>query len=169
MCLAPRVAKLEILAALRESISYGFEACIAEADLAYLAGEEVGARRSWLAAGKVGDPPDKGEGNETATTEAELRGMITDFLKKITGDFLAQIEELERHIVKDALIAWEAFSCFSKEELLVDPEKLIKVWVEPMLPKIAGLKALPNPPGIDQEEIDQYTAAFKRGWSELVR
>jgi hypothetical protein len=37
---------------------------------------------------------------------------------------------------------WEAFAHFCTEGLLLQPEKLVKVWYEPMLPEIERLKDL---------------------------
>lgn len=165
--LAPLLVKVETLRALKEGVSYVFDVCIAEADLAYLAGEGAGARRSWLVAGKTGNPPDNE--NDIPTSEEDLRGMITVFLEKTTGDFLGRIEELERRMAKDALIAWRAFARFCDEELLVEPERLVEALMKPMLPEIARLKNLPNQQESDQEQVDEYTAALKRGWRESVR
>ncbi len=91
--LAPRLAKLETLKALREGFRYVLDACIVGADLAFLTGDEVGAQRSWMAAGKTEKPPGWEADGEKPILEEELRGMIANFLKKVNEEFLGRLEE----------------------------------------------------------------------------
>ncbi len=58
----------------------------------------------------------------------------------------------------------EALAGFCNEELLVEPEKLVKAWLEPMLPKIEKLKNLQHPPEVDKERLKEYQEALRQGW-----
>jgi hypothetical protein len=46
--------------------------------------------------------------------------------------------------VLEALDLWQALVGFCHEELLLEPETLLKVWLEPMLLEIEKLKNLPR-------------------------
>ncbi len=161
--LAPRLAKLRMIEAFRETLPNHFNRCIDEAHFAYLDGHQAGSKRAWEAAGKEGDPPGwEEEGDE------ELR-RVTSRLEEEAKDFVDLLEELARHIVRDSLTMWKAFEGFCTKELLVEPEKLIKAWFEPMLPEIEKLKKMPDPPDIDQEAFEEYEASLKGTWNSLVR
>ena len=64
---------------------------------------------------------------------------------------------------------WEAFAHFCTEELHLQPEKLVKVWFEPMLPEIERLKDLPASTELNLEMLKGYEAALKKMWGEIVR
>jgi hypothetical protein len=99
----------------------------------------AGSKHAWEAVGKLGGPPGRkewGEGDEHPTRETELRRLVTiaKSLEEVTEEFIGRLEELERYIIKDALIIWEAFSACCKEKCGLEPEKHVKMWFEPMLP-----------------------------------
>ena len=169
--LAPRLAKLRMIEAFRETLPRRFNRCIEEAHFAYLEGHVAGSKRAWEAAGKEGDPPGWEEGDEEdedPAIEGDLK-RVTGRLKEEAKDFIDLLEELTRQILRDTLTIWKAFESFCTKELLVEPEKFIKAWFEPMLPEIEKLKEHPHALEADPEELKEYEAALKRTWSTLVR
>lgn len=172
--LAPSLANLRTLSALRDVLSCAFDHCVGEARLAYLRGHEMGVRRAWEATGKEGDPPSywKEDAREVdQTMEAELRDLrtIADRLgQEIAGFLLAQLEEVERHAAGEALTVWQAFANVCHEQLRLEPEKLVQAWFEPVLPEIEKLKNLPDPPGLDPEEVERCESGFRRACGELA-
>jgi hypothetical protein len=169
--LTPRLAKLRMIEAFQEILPYLFNRSIDEAHSSYLDGHEAGSKRAWEAAGKEGDPPGWAEGDEEdedPVMEEELR-RVSSRLKEEAGDFADFLEEPTRHIVRDTLTIWKAFEGFCTKELLLEPEKLVKAWFEPMLPDIEKLKDIPDSPEADPERLEEYEAALKRTWRKLVR
>ncbi len=176
LALVPRLAQLKLIEAFRKTLPYIFNYCEDEAILAYLDGHEVGSRRAWETAGKEGAPPGWGERDEgyeedeDPVIEEDL-DKITARLARPTTRFIAHLEELECSITKDALTVWAAFANFCNKELLLEPEKLLKAWFEPMLPEIERLESLraEDSPQLEPEGLEEYEAALKRGWDELIR
>ncbi len=169
--LAPRLAKLEMIEAFRKTLPYLFDACIVEAFFAYLDGHEAGSRRTWEAVGMTGDPPGWRKQEEEPEMDRELQSLrrITGGLEEASGVFLSHLAELERELAEEVLTMWEAFAHFCTDELLLQPEKLVKVWFEPMLPGIERLKGLSGSIGLNREMLEEYKEGYKRIWSELVR
>ena len=169
--LAPRLAKLRMIEAFRETLPNRFNRCIEEAHFAYLDGHEAGSKRAWEAAGKEGDPPGWEEGDEEdedPAIEGDLK-RVTGRLKEEAKDFIDLLEELARGIFRDALTIWKAFEGFCTKELLVEPEKLVKAWFEPVPPEIEKLKERPDALEADPEGLKEYEAALKGTWRKLVR
>ncbi|MDQ5814626.1 MAG: hypothetical protein M3289_07905 [Actinomycetota bacterium] len=50
----------------------------------------------------------------------------------------------------------------------MEPEKLVKVWLEPMVSGIERLKHLSASTEVNSEMLKEYKAAFKKVWSEIV-
>ena len=50
----------------------------------------------------------------------------------------------------------------------MEPEKLVKVWFEPMVAEIERLKHLSASTEVNPEMLKEYKAAFKEVWSEVV-
>ena len=50
----------------------------------------------------------------------------------------------------------------------MEPEKIVKVWFEPMLPEIEKLKGLSGSTELNPEMLEEYKAALKKRWSEIV-
>jgi hypothetical protein len=82
--------------------------------------------------------------------------------------FEALYEELERRIAGRALTIWEAFDSFCGEELLLEPEKLVKIWLDPILPRLERLKNLRDQLEVDPEVLKEYKAKLKRSWSTSI-
>ncbi len=166
MELAPHLAQLEMIEAFREILPLVFKVCLDEADFAYFDGHRAGSRRAWETGGKAGAPPAWEEGDEEhadPVIEEDLN-RVASRLERVREDFVDHLAELERQISREALTTWEAFAGFCNEELLVEPEKLVKAWLEPMLPKIEKLKNLQEPPEIDKERLKEYEEALRQGW-----
>lgn len=168
--LAPRLARLEMIEAFQKSLPSVFDACIIESFFGYLEGHQAGSRRAWAAAGMTGDPPAWREQEEPEMDRElqSLRRIIGD-LEEASEGFLSDLAELGRELTREVLSIWEAFVHFCTEELLLQPEKLVTVWSEPMLPEIERLKDLSGSTGLNPEMLEEYKAAYKIIWSELVR
>ena len=63
---------------------------------------------------------------------------------------------------------WEAFSSFSRAELGIISEKLIKVWLEPMWPEIENLESVSDHPVANEERVEEYASLLWRLWRELT-
>ena len=174
--LAPLLFKLTMIETFREVLTYVLDASINKAVVTYRDGYQAGARRAWEAAGKMGDPPGwkerKGGDEEDKGSEMDREmgslGSISRRLEKVSEAVVGRLEELERELVEEALTMWTAFGHCCSEECGMEPEKLVKVWFEPMLPKIERLKDLSGSTELNPEMLEEFKAAFKEGWSEVV-
>jgi hypothetical protein len=165
--LAPHLAKLEMIEAFREILPLIFNICLDEADFAFFDGHKAGSKRAWEAAGKTGEPPGWEEGDEEEEEDPVLEEdleRISSRLQAVREGFVGQLAELERQFSTEALTIWEAFASFCNEELLVEPEKLVKAWLEPMLAEIEKLKNHQDPPEVDKGRLKEYEATLRRGW-----
>jgi hypothetical protein len=170
--LAPLLAQLKLVEALRRALSLACNACEDAAMLAYLKGHEAGFRRAWEAADKAtGDLPPGWEGNGEdgdPVMEGDLLGIAGHFGERREG-LDGSLKKLEQRIACDALTIWEAFSGFCKGELLLPPEKLVKTWFEPVLPEVENLKKLPDLPPVDPRGVQHCETELKRAWSRVER
>jgi hypothetical protein len=123
--LAPRLAKLKVIMAFEQTLPHVFDVCIVEAFVAYFDGHQAGSRRAWTAAGMTGEPPGwrKQEEEPKMNRELERLRTITSRSQEAIGEFLNHLAGLERGLLKEALVIWEAFSGFCNEELRIEPEK----------------------------------------------
>src|SRR5215218_11315999 len=150
LALAPLLARLETIERFREALSYLSKSYINEGVVAYLDGHQAGARHAWEAAGKTGDPPEwkarKGgdEGDEGPEMDQEMQSLrrLTKRLEKRSGAVVGALEELQRNVLEEALTIWTAFAHCCSEECGVEPEKLVKVWIEEMVSEIERLRHL---------------------------
>src|ERR687898_32913 len=169
--LAPRLARLRTIERFRKALPYLLKVYSNGAVVCYRDGHQAGSRRAWEAAGKMGDPPGWKEIEEESEMDRELQSLrrITGGLEEASGEFLGCLAELERELAEEVLTMWDAFAHFCTEDLLLQPEKLVKVWFEPMLPEIERLKDLSASTELNPEVLEEYEAAFKKMWSELAR
>ena len=176
LALAPLLARLETIERFREALSYLSKSYINEGVVAYLDGHQAGARHAWEVAGKTGDPPEwkarKGgdEGGEGPAMDQEMQNIrsLTKRLDKTSGVVVGLLEEQERELLEKALTIWTAFVNCCSEECGVEPEKLVKVYFEPMLPGIERLRHLSDSTDVNAELLKEYKAAFKKVWSETA-
>ena len=167
MELAPHLAKLEMIEAFRKILPLIFKICIDEADLAYFDGHKAGSKRAWEAAGKAGEPPGWEEGDEEEDEDPVIEedlDRIASRSQAVRESFVGLLDKLERQVSGEALTIWEAFAGFCNEELLVEPEKLVKAWLESMLPEVEKLNNLQDPPEVDKERLNEYEEALRQGW-----
>jgi len=164
--LAPLLAELRTIESFRVFLTYVLNVYINKVNkvvVAYLDGYQVGSKRAWEAAGKMGDPPGWKErkGGDEEDKESQR-------LEKAMGEVVGPLGERERELLEEALTMWTAFAHFCTEELLLQPEKLVKVWFEPMLPEIDRLKDLSASTELNPEILEEYKALFKEMWTEVV-
>jgi hypothetical protein len=130
------------------------------------------ALSAWEAAGKTGDPPPgwkerKGD-EEDKNPEIQRLRSLSKRLEKTSGVVVGPLEELERELLEEALTIWTAFAHCCSEECGVEPEKLVKVWFEPMLSEIERLKHLSDSTELNPRMLKEHKAAFKKVWSEIA-
>jgi hypothetical protein len=162
--LAPRLAKLEMLRAFSEVLAFLRNACLDEAHTAYFRGGVAGRRRAWKAAAREEDPPAV-DGNDPETDRA--LGEITSGIEGEWSKFTDLSERLRQDMLGEAKAIWEAFASFSRAEVGMEAEKLVKAWMEPMLPEIEKLKDISSAPA-ETEKMEEYESILERIWSYLV-
>jgi hypothetical protein len=162
--LAPRLAKLQMLVAFSNVLAFLHNSCLNDVHMAYLYGSATGARRAWKAAGQEGDPPELEENLETKHT---LDGM-TSRAKGEPSEFITLVGRLKQDLLEETRAICGAFSNFSRDEVGIEPEKLMKVWFEPILPEIEKLEQIPDDPEVDTEKLKEYEAILKQIWSKLI-
>jgi hypothetical protein len=163
--LAPRLAKVRMLMAFSDALAFLHKTCLDEAHRAYFRGNAAGSRRAWRVANRENDPPNVEEDDpETDHALEEITSRIEVEWSKVT-DVLGG---LQQDMLHEAKAMWEAFARFSRTEIGMEPEKLLKVWFEPMLPEIEKLKDISDPPTMDAEKLEEYDSTLCQLWSELV-
>jgi hypothetical protein len=168
--LLPRWGRMQMVSAFSEALPLTYNACENEAIDAYLEGHKAGSRRAWEAAGKTGDPPGWGEGDEGEEDPEieEALDRVTDHIQGASGRFTGLLKGLEREIAAEARALWEAFSNFSRDELGLEPKKLVKFWFEAALSEIEELEALTADTAIDRENLEEAEAHIRDGWRKLL-
>ena len=176
LALAPLMTRFETIVSFREALPKLSKRYVNRMVLAYLDGYQAGEKRGWEAAGKTGDPPEwkarKGgdEGDEGPEMDQEMQSLrrLTKRLEKRSGAVVGPLEELERNLLEEALTIWTAFAHCCSEECGMEPEKLVKAWFAPMLPEIEKLKNLSGSIGLNPEMLEEYEAAFKKMWNQII-
>jgi hypothetical protein len=179
--LSQYMSRLNMIDAIRETLPYARVVYQNETDSAYLSGHEAGSRYAWERAGMEGDPsgwaPLDEEG-EVSEADAE------DFDPAIDGELEAagaRLEEadimpgllgrLEEKTTREAWTLFEAFAGFCREELEVEPEKLIKALFEPALARVEDLKSRKEKFGseADKGRASEYAAALSETWGRHLK
>jgi hypothetical protein len=163
--LAPPLARVRMVEGFSAALPLAHNACIKEAHFAYLDGREAGLKEGLGTAGKKGRFPYADE--EAPDTEQAL-GRITDRIEVASRRYLGLLEKFKLEIAAEARALWEAFSKFSREELGLEPKKLVKMWFEPALSEIEELERLTEGIELDREKVEDNEALLKSGWSKLV-
>jgi len=166
--LLPRLARIQMVRAFSEALPLTYNACENEAIDAYLNGHEAGSRRAWEAAGKAGDPPGWEEVVEEDPQVEEALKRIAIHIQGASGRFTGLLKDLELETAAEARALWDAFSNFSREELGLEPRKLVKFWFEPALSEIEELEALTKGVELDREKVEESEGYIRDGWRKLV-
>jgi hypothetical protein len=82
--------------------------------------------------------------------------------------FAGLAQDLELQTAEEARALWEAFSNFCREELGLEPKKLVKLWFESALPKLEELETCTEDVEVEQEEIEKNEALIEEGWRKLM-
>jgi hypothetical protein len=78
------------------------------------------------------------------------------------------LKDLELETAAEARALWEAFSNFSREELGLEPKKLVKFWLEPALSEVEELEALTKGVELDREKMEESEGYIRASWQRLV-
>ena len=82
--------------------------------------------------------------------------------------FTDLLETLQQDVLEEVRGMWEAFSGFSRGELGIEPEKLMKSWLEPMWPEIETLMGIWDYPVVNEERVEEYALVLRRFWRKLT-
>jgi hypothetical protein len=175
--LTPSLAQLRMIRALRAAQPSVRMAWQYEAYQAYLEGHRTGSCHAWRAAGMEGDPPgwevpkdegELGEGTIDPTIEGDL-GRVGARVEESANQVSELLNRLERKLVAEVRIVWEAFAGFCHEELGSGPETLLGAYVEEVWQEVEELGVLSNPemPNPDSEELAEYREILDELWIAL--
>jgi len=152
-----------MLMAFNEALPLLQNNCIDEAHIAYFRGYAAGLKRIQRSANLEDDPLDL----ESPEIEHGL-SEITSNLAEGWREFTYLLEASQQDVLKEVMGLWEAFSSFSRAELGIESEKLIKVWLEPMWPEIEKLVSVSDLPVANEERVEEYASLLRRLWRELT-
>ena len=165
--LLPRLANVRMARAFAEILPLACNSFAKDACDCYLRGRREGAERAWRAAGKEGDLP-KGEPNGEGSGTKEALGRLSAHMEWASEGFADMAHNLELEHAKSALTLWEAFGRFCREELGMEPKKLVRFWYEAALEEIEELEVRREEVEVDWEDVERTAAAFKEGWRRQV-
>jgi len=161
--LAPRLAKLKMLMAISDVILGLQSRCLYEVHMAYLRGYVAGIQRNQSSV-KVGDDlPNV----ESAKIGYDVDKIATDIAEG-WGPFTNLLETLQQDVLEEVKVMWEAFSGFSRGELGIEPEKLMKSWLEPMWPEIEKRVGISDYPVVNEKRVEEYALGLRRLWRKLT-
>jgi hypothetical protein len=161
--LAPRVATLKMLMALSDALPGLQNSCLYDAHMAYLRGYAAGIKWNQRSVNPGDDLPDV----ESPRIERDFHKIITD-LAKGWSPFTDLLETLQQDVLKEVRGMWEAFSSFSRGSLGIEPEKLLKSWLEPMWPEIEKLVSISDYPVVNEKRMEEYALVLRRLWRKLT-
>ena len=179
--LSQYMSRLNMIDAIQETLPYVHVVYHNEMDSAYLSGHEAGSRYAWKRAGMVGDPPGWApllEDGEISEADAEDFDPTIEEVLEARGERLAEADlmpelltRLEEKTTQEAWTLFEAFSSFCREELEVEPEKLIKALFEPIVARCEDLKARREKFSVhpDKDRTSEYAAAFSEVWRRHLK
>jgi hypothetical protein len=101
-------------------------------------------------------------------------GLLPSLAKMRMARAFAEILPLafssfERENAREARALWEAFGNFCREELGVEPKKLVKMWFEAALPELEELETRTKCVKPERKEVEKHEALIKEGWLTLVK
>jgi hypothetical protein len=165
--LLPRLSDMRMARAFAEILPLACGAFAKDARDCYLRGRREGAERGWRAAGKAGALPE-GEPNGEGSGAKEALERMSERMEWASEGYADLARKLELENAKGARVLWEAFSNFCREELGVEPNKLVKMWFEAALPEVEEFEARTQDVEIGREEVEKNEAAIEEGWRKLV-
>jgi hypothetical protein len=158
-----RLDKIGMIGAFRGLFPYLSTVWQDDVHEAYFAGHMAGSRHAWKRSGKTGEPP----GWETDEEEAERNAdaTIDEDLQKWTGEgryahLEGKLEEMERELVREALIAWVGLGRFCVQEMGLEAEKLLEALAIPFAEgarDVAELSAR-HEVEADAQDVEEYLA-----------
>src|SRR5215218_4339969 len=179
--LSQYMSRLNMIDAIRETLPYVHVVYHNEMDSAYLSGHEAGSRYAWKRAGMGGDPPGWGpllEDDGISETDAEDFDLAIEGALEATGERLTEADimpelltRLEEKPTQEAWTLFEAFALFCREELEVEPEKLINALFEHVMSGVEDLKARREKFDTEADEgrASEYAAALSETWQRYLQ
>ena len=165
--LLPRLSNMRMARAFAEILPLACGTFAEDARDCYLRGRREGAERAWRAAGKEGDLP-KGEPNGEGSGAKEALGRLSVRMEWASEGFADVAHKVELENAKRALTLWEAFGAFCREELGMEPKKLVRFWYEAALEEIEELEVRREEVEVEREDVEKTAAAIEEGWRKLV-
>jgi hypothetical protein len=164
--------KIKMIDAFRSIIPYLSTIWEDDVHMAYFDGHKAGSRHAWNCSGKAGEPP--GWEADEEETERNADPTIDEDLRKWTGKerytrLEGKLEEMERELVREALIAWVGLGSFCAQEMGLEAEKLLEALAIPFAERVRDLEELGARHEVEPDEGDVkdylaiMTAAWRRG------
>src|SRR5215211_6841044 len=166
--LAPRLAKARMLASIFDVLATAHNHYLDEAHFSYFKGHRMGAKEAWKGAGRDDDPPTPEEEEADDTEMEQAFKEITTRVEENSNRFTDFLVNLKHQFVAEAGAIWEAFSVFSRTELGIESEKLLKAWFNPMLEEVKWLESFTPNTKPDGEKLAEYQATLSAIWHQLV-
>ncbi len=160
--LLPKLAKLRMVDTARVLFDEGQFLPQRAAEVLYDRAFEDGARAAWRAAGRAGEPPATERDNEAV---ASLGDEFADALAESYGRILDQVAA---ELANDARVLWEAFGCFSRDELGLEAETVIGAWARPALDVLEEHRAALDAATASPTSVEETTAAFRAAWRRRI-
>src|SRR5215208_3087450 len=166
---ARRLDKIGMIGAFRSLFPYLSTVWQDDVHEAYFAGHMAGSRHAWNSSGKTGEPP----GWEADEVEAERNAdpTIDEDLKKWTGKgrytrLEGKLEEMERELVREALIAWVGLGRFCAQEMGLEAQKLLEALAIPFAERVRDLEELGARHEVEPDEggVKDYLAIMTEAW-----
>jgi hypothetical protein len=177
--LSQYMSRLNMIDAIRETLPYAHVVYDNEMDSAYLSGHEAGSRYAWERASMDGDPPGWAPLDEDReSTDAEDFDPAIDEALETLGARLEEADlmpelltRLEEKTTQEAWTLYEAFALFCREELEVEPEKLIKALFWHAMSRVEDLKARREKfdTEADKGRASEYAAALSESWQRYLQ
>jgi hypothetical protein len=149
--LLPKLAKLQMVGALRPLVAY-LEGKGRDAGwMGYLDGYAAG----WKAAGKRGDPPEVGE---ASLTKASARAY------RLETTFTDALDRLAAELARRAKTPREALAAFAQDELGVAFDDLLGAWAKPAMYALAQHAEALNAAEPDAEGLELLGDVLRVTW-----
>lgn len=173
--LAQHMSRLNMIDALRETLPYVRTIYQNEVSAAYMRGHEAGSRYAWERAGMNDYPPGWGSLEEDEH-EDEFDPVADEDLEVLhtrleEADIMPELlNRLEQKVTREAWAIWEAFASFTREELELEPEKVVKVLFTPALAGVEDLKRRKERFGIEpSEDRTGVRKALSEAWDRYLQ